>query len=36
MSAASLAELLVEYDRARAYTRDLWSVRAGRRPPWNG
>ena len=25
MSAASLAELLVEYDRARAYTRDLWS-----------
>ena len=25
MSTASLAELLVEYDRARAYTRDLWS-----------
>jgi hypothetical protein len=24
MSAASLAELLVDYDRARAYTRDLW------------
>jgi hypothetical protein len=25
MTAAGLAELLVEYDRARAYTRDLWS-----------
>src|SRR6185436_9563950 len=25
MPAASLAELLVEYDRARAYTRELWS-----------
>ena len=25
MSAASLAELLVEYDRARAYTHELWS-----------
>jgi hypothetical protein len=25
VTAAGLAELLVEYDRARAYTRDLWS-----------
>ena len=25
MSTASLAQLLVDYDRARAYTRDLWS-----------